>query len=164
VRLEISKGKFQDVDIKKVVSHVHEADIEIMANFIVGLPGENYDLMQKTLDLSLDLCTSGWNMYAAMALPGSALYKQALDKGYELPSSYVGYSFHSYETLPMPTEYLTPAEILDFIDKAFISYHSNPQFLERINQKFGSTAVGNIKSMLEISLKRRIIEEDLPKS
>jgi anaerobic magnesium-protoporphyrin IX monomethyl ester cyclase len=164
VRLEISKGKFQDVDIKKVVSHVHEADIEIMANFIVGLPGENYDLMQKTLDLSLDLCTSGWNMYAAMALPGSALYKQALDKGYELPSSYVGYSFHSYETLPMPTEYLTPAEILDFRDKAFISYHSNPQFLERINQKFGSTAVGNIKSMLEISLKRRIIEEDLPKS
>jgi radical SAM superfamily enzyme YgiQ (UPF0313 family) len=164
VRLEISKGKFQDVDIRKVVRHVHEADIEIMANYIVGLPGENYELMQRTLDLSIELCTSGWNMYAAMALPGSALYKQALDKGYALPSSYVGYSFHAYETLPMPTDFLTAAEILDFRDKAFVRYHSNPEFLERIGQKFGPAAVSNIKNMLEISLKRKIIEESLSSS
>ena len=159
VRLEISKGKFQDVDIKKVVKHVHDADIEVMANFIVGLPGENFELMQRTLDLSIDLCTSGWNMYAAMALPGSALYKDALEKGYQMPDSYVGYSFHAYETLPMPTEYLTPAEILEFRDKAFITYHSNPDFLERIEHKFGSKAVRNILDMLGVTLKRRIIED-----
>lgn len=159
VRLEISKGKFQDVDIKKVVKHVHDADIEVMANFIVGLPGENFELMQRTLDLSIDLCTSGWNMYAAMALPGSALYKDAIEKGYQMPDSYVGYSFHAYETLPMPTEYLTPAEILDFRDKAFITYHSNPDFLERIESKFGGKAVRNILDMLGVTLKRRIIED-----
>ena len=159
VRLEISKGKFQDVDIKKVVKHVHDADIEVMANFIVGLPGENFELMQRTLDLSIDLCTSGWNMYAAMALPGSALYKDALEKGYQMPDSYVGYSFHAYETLPMPTEYLTPAEILEFRDKAFITYHSNPDFLERIERKFGGKAVRNILDMLGVTLKRRIIED-----
>jgi anaerobic magnesium-protoporphyrin IX monomethyl ester cyclase len=159
VRLEISKGKFQDVDIKKVVNHVHDADIEVMANFIVGLPGENHELMQRTLDLSIDLCTSGWNMYAAMALPGSALYKQALEKGYELPDSYAGFSFHSYETLPMPTEFLTPAEVLEFRDKAFVTYHSNPQFLKRVAEKFGDKAVENINEMLRITLKRKIIEE-----
>ena len=159
VRLEISKGKFQDVDIKKVVKHVHDADIEVMANFIVGLPGENFELMQRTLDLSIDLCTSGWNMYAAMALPGSALYKDAIEKGYQMPDSYAGYSFHAYETLPMPTEYLTPAEILDFRDKAFIAYHSNPGFLDSIKDKFGPNAVSNIESMLEVTLKRKIIEE-----
>jgi anaerobic magnesium-protoporphyrin IX monomethyl ester cyclase len=158
VRLEISKGKFQDVDIKKVVNHVHDADIEVMANFIVGLPGENSELMQQTLDLSLELCTSGWNMYAAMALPGSFLYKQALDKGYQLPDSYVGYSFHAYETLPMPTDFLTPAEVLEFRDKAFITYHSHPEFLARIESKFGKIAVDNIQDMLKISLKRKIIE------
>jgi anaerobic magnesium-protoporphyrin IX monomethyl ester cyclase len=159
VRLEISKGKFQDVDIKKVVSQVHDAEIEVMANYIVGLPGENLALMQQTLDFSLELQTSGWNMYAAMALPGSALYKQALEKGYELPESYVGYSFHSYETLPMPTEFLIPSQILDFRDKAFIKYHSDPGFLSRIESKFGKDAVENIRNMLKISLKRRIIEE-----
>ena len=161
IRLEISKGKFQDVDIKKVVNHIHDAGIEVMANYIVGLPGENHELMQRTLDLSIDLCTSGWNMYAAMALPGSALYREALEKGYELPNSYVGYSFHAYETLPMPTEYLKPAEILDFRDKAFLTYHANPNFLSRIEKKFGRKAVDNVLDMLKISLKRKIIEESV---
>lgn len=159
VRLEISKGKFEDVDIKKVIEYVHEADIEVMANYIVGLPSENQELMQKTLDLSLDLCTSGWNMYAAMALPGSLLYKQAIDKGYELPSDYVGYSFHSYETTPMPTEFLTAAEILKFRDDAFHAYHSNQNFLSRIRNKFGEKAVTNIAEMSKIRLSRRIIEQ-----
>ena len=34
--------------------------------------------MQKTLNLSKELCTFGWNAYAAMALPGSKLYKDAI--------------------------------------------------------------------------------------
>lgn len=159
VRLEISKGKFQDVDIQQVVKHIHEAGIEVMANYIVGLPGEDLEKMQKTLDLSLELCTSGWNMYAAMALPGSQLYKKALERGYLLPQSYEGFSFHSYETIPMPTEYLSAAEVLDFRDKAFKSYHVNPKFLSRIEDKYGLNAVHTIKQMAEIDLKRRILSD-----
>lgn len=159
IRLEVSKGKFQDVDIKKVVQQIHDADIEVMANFIVGLPGEKYEDMQETLNLSLELCTSGWNMYAAMALPGSHLYKKALEKGYALPDDYAGYSFHSYETLPMPTENLSAAEILLFRDTAFTTYHTNEKFLARISQKYGESAATNVMSMTQIELKRRIIEE-----
>ena len=71
-----------------------------MANYIFGLPGDTNETMKKTFDLSLELCTAGWNTYAAMALPGSQLYKKALEKKYKLPDSYEGYSFHSYETQP----------------------------------------------------------------
>ena len=159
VRLEISKGKFEDVDIKKVIQYVHEADIEVMANYIVGLPGENRELMQKTLDLSLELCTSGWNMYAAMALPGSALYKQAVQNNYKMPESYEGYSFHSYETIPMPTEYLSAAEILAFRDEAFTTYHTDSRFLKRIKEKFGDSAAKNVLEVTKIKLKRKIIED-----
>jgi len=161
VRLEVSKGKFQDVDVNKVVRQVHEADIEVMANYIVGLPGENQKLMQQTLDFSKELCTSGWNMYPAMALPGSALYKEALEKNYQLPSSYVGYSFHSYETIPMQTEFLSPAEILKFRDRAFIEYHSDPNFLRRIKSKFGEEAVDTILETLKVPLRRKLVEETL---
>ena len=161
VRLEVSKGKFQDVDVNKVVRQVHEADIEVMANYIVGLPGENQKLMQQTLDFSKELCTSGWNMYPAMALPGSALYKEALEKNYRLPSSYVGYSFHSYETIPMQTEFLSPAEILKFRDRAFIEYHSDPNFLKRIKSKFGEEAVDTILETLKVPLRRKLVEETL---
>jgi radical SAM superfamily enzyme YgiQ (UPF0313 family) len=158
VRLEVSKGKFEDVDISKVIEQVHEADIEVMANYIFGLPGDTKESMQKTLELSKELCTFGWNAYAAMALPGSKLYKDAIINGISLPDTYEGYSFHGYETLPLPTDTLTAAEVLKFRDKAFDEYHSYPLFLEKIKNKFGNIAVDNIKEMLKVKLKRKINE------
>lgn len=159
VRLEVSKGRFEDVDIRKVIQQVHDAGIEVMANYIFGLPGDTLESMQTTLDLSLELCTSGWNAYGAMPLPGSYLYKLALEEGATLPDSYEGYSFHSYETLPLPTKNLTASQILEFRDKAFDVYHSNPKFLERITSKFGKKATDNILEMLEVKLKRKILEK-----
>lgn len=157
VRLEVSKGKFEDVDIKKVINHVHNADIEVMANYIVGLPGEDKESMQKTLDFSLELGTSGWNMYAAMALPGSELYKHALESGYQLPQTYSGFSFHSKDSLPLPTKFLSASQILEFRDKAFLTYHNSKRFLERIKEKFGENAVETIKQVNQIKLERDII-------
>jgi radical SAM superfamily enzyme YgiQ (UPF0313 family) len=157
VRLEVSKGKFEDVDIAKVIEQVHNADIEVMANYIFGLPGDTKESMKKTLEFSKELCTFGWNAYAAMALPGSQLYKTAVEKGIPLPSTYEGYSFHGYETLPLPTDTLTAAEVLDFRDKAFDEYHSYPLFLEKVKSKFGQIAVDNINEMLKVKLKRKII-------
>ena len=159
VRLEVSKGRFEDVDIEKVIQQVHDADIEVMANYIFGLPGDTKESMQKTLDLSKELCTFGWNAYAAMALPGSKLYKEAVTNGIPLPKGYEGFSFHGYETLPLPTETLSAAEVLEFRDKAFEEYHSYPPFLEKVKNKFGQVAVDNINEMLTVKLKRRIIDE-----
>ena len=113
--------------------------------------------MKKTFDLSLELCTSGWNTYAAMALPGSQLYKTAIENGYKLPEDYSGYSFHSYDTQPLPTEYLTPAEVLKYRDECFVSYHTHKPFLERIEKKFGSIAKENIVKMASLKLKRKIL-------
>mgnify|MGYP001446610259 CR=1 FL=1 len=157
VRLEVSKGKFEDVDIEKVVKSVHDADIEIMANYIFGLPGDDRDSIQKTLDLSLELCTVGWNAYAAMALPGSQLYKNAIIKGHKLPEDYAGYSFHAYNTQPLPTQYLKPEEILKFRDEAYTKYHTYPPFLEKIEKKYGKIARENIEKMTKVKLKRKIL-------
>ena len=111
------------------------------------------------MDLSKELCTFGWNAYAAMALPGSKLYKEAVTNDIPLPNGYEGFSFHGYETLPLPTKTLTAAEVLEFRDKAFEEYHSYPPFLEKVKNKFGQVAVDNINEMLTVKLKRRIIDE-----
>jgi anaerobic magnesium-protoporphyrin IX monomethyl ester cyclase len=157
VRLEASKGKFKDVDIKYIVDMVHDADIDIMANYLVGLPGDTHESMEKTLDLSMELCTRGWNMYAAMALPGSRLYRDALTQGHDLPDDYVGYSFHSYETLPLPTDDLLPSEILKFRDEAWTRYHTYEPFLDLVEQKSGKKARQDILDMTKIKLKRKIL-------
>jgi len=159
VRLEVAKGKFEDVDVREVIKKVHNADINVMANYIYGLPGETKETMKKTFDLSVELCTAGWNTYAAMALPGSQLYKNALDKKYKLPDTYEGYSFHSYETQPLQTETLKSHEILKYRDESFINYHTKKSFLNKIEKKFGQKALDNIKEMTKVSLKRKIIDE-----
>ena len=160
VRLEVSKGKFEDIDIKQVVKKIHECDIEIMANYIFGLPGDDLVRMNQTYDLSVELNTLGWNAYAAMALPGSELYKNAIENNYVLPETYEGFSFHSYTTQPLPTEHLSAAKILEFRDKCFTEYHLNKEFLKRIKKKFGDKAVMNITNSTKIKLKRKIIEEE----
>ena len=157
IRIQSTKGKFHDVDIGKVVKDVHDADIDIMANYLFGLPGDTMETMKRTLDLSLDLCTVGWNAYAAMALPGSMLYKNALDAGMDLPDSYSGYSFHSYDTKPLPTDLLSPSDILKFRDEAFTKYHTYVPFLDKVEQRYGKIARNNIEEMTKIKLKRKIL-------
>ena len=71
----MAKGKFDDVNVRDVIKKIHEADINVMANYIFGLPGDTKETIEKNIRLSLELCTAGWNAYAAMALPGSQLYK-----------------------------------------------------------------------------------------
>lgn len=79
------------------------------------------------------------------ALPGSGLYKEAIEKGLKLPDDYAGYSFHSYNTQPLPTDQVSPSEILKFRDEAIIKYHTHQPFLEKIRGKYGDSAVKNIK-------------------
>ena len=159
VRLEVSKGKFEDVDVSKVIDQIHSSGIQVMANYIFGLPGDTIDSMSKTLELSIKLNTLGWNAYGAMALPGSELYSLAKKNNLELPNSYEGYSFHSYETLPLANENLTAAEILKFRDEAFLTYHKNPKFLDKVKKIFGQKAVENIEKINKVKLKRKILEK-----
>ena len=161
VRLEVAKGKFEDVDVKKVIERVHAADINVMANYIYGLPGDTKHTVEKTFKLSLELCTAGWNTYGAMALPGSHLYKDALTKGTKLPDTYEGYSFHSFDTMPLPTESLSASEVITLRDEAFTNYHTHKPFLKLIEDKFGKKAALNIVEMTKIKLKRKIKGDQL---
>ena len=157
VRLEVSKGKFEDVNILDVVNQIHDADIGIIANYMFGLPGDTFETMQKTLDLSLELNTIAWNAYAAMPLPGSQLYKNAVESGFELPEDYAGYSFHAYTTKPLPTDELKPSEILKFRDEAYLAYHTNEKFLNKVQKTYGDIAVNNIIKNTRVKLKRKIL-------
>ena len=157
VRLEVSKGKFEDVNIVDVVNQIHDADIGIIANYMFGLPGDTHETMQKTLDLSLELNTIAWNAYAAMPLPGSQLYKDAVEIGYDLPEDYAGYSFHAYTTKPLPTDSLTPEEILKFRDEAYLIYHTDEKFLTKVKETYGDIAVNNIVENTKVKLKRKIL-------
>lgn len=159
VRQDVTKGRFEDVDIRAVVKKIRDHDICVIANYIFGLPEDTMATMQATLDLALELNTEEVNFYSAMAYPGSPLYGEAKKKGWRLPDCYAGYSQHSYYTQPLPTRYLTADQVLAFRDKAWMTYHTHPQFLNLLKQKFGQTAVDETLRSTHIQLKRKILEE-----
>ena len=111
--------------------------------------------MQATLDLALQLNCEFANFYCSMAYPGSRLYDIAIREGWPLPDKWSGYSQHAVDTLPLPTKYVSAAEVLRFRDDAFQTYFNNPRYLDMIARKFGPDTVQHIRQMASHKLERR---------
>lgn len=157
VRQEVSKGSFKEVNIRDVCRTINDADINIISNYIFGFPEDTLETMQETLGLAIELNTEMANMYPCQALPGSPMYHIARKNGWELPDSYEGYAFLSYESQPLPTKYLSSAEVLRFRDAAWQSYFTNPEYLNLVEMKFGLQERKNVEDMSSIQLKRKIL-------
>lgn len=157
VRQEVSKGSFKEVNIREVCKTIRDADINIISNYIFGFPEDTMDTMQETLNLALELNTEMANMYPCQALPGSPMHIKAVKNRWALPDSYEGYAFLSYESQPLPTNYLSASEVLKFRDDAWQIYFKNPSYLDLVEKKFGSTQRKNVEEMASIKLKRKIL-------
>lgn len=156
---ESAQKRMRVKDIKNIVQDIYNAGIRVIGNYIFGLPDDTIKTMQETLDLAIDLNCEFANFYSAMAYPGSKLYDIAVNEGYELPKEWHGFSQHSYETLPLPTKYLSAKEVLRFRDDAFHKYFESPNYLNMIEQKFGHKVKGHIQEMTRTRLKRKILDD-----
>ncbi len=157
IRREVSKGSFQEVNIRQVAKTIQEHGLNIISNYIFGFPDDTLDSMQQTLDLALELNTEMANMYPCQALPGSPLYNTARQNNWALPDSYAGYAFLSYDSQPLPTRHCTAAEVLKFRDEAWQKYFTAPSFLALVERKFGAPQRRNLEAMTAIKLRRRLL-------
>src|SRR5918995_1768046 len=156
VRDDVDKG-FDQEEIFRTLEKVRATGVNVIANYIFGLPEDDLETMQSTLDLAVELNCEFANFYSAMAYPGSQLYNLAVKKGWPLPEKWSGYSQHAVDTLPLPTKYLSGAEVLRFRDQAFQQYFSSPQYLRMIEAKDGSLTAEHIREMASQRLVRKIL-------
>jgi radical SAM superfamily enzyme YgiQ (UPF0313 family) len=156
VRNNVDK-RFEQDEIYETIARVRDAGINVIGNYIFGLPEDDYDTMQQTLDMAIDLNCEFGNFYSTMAYPGSPLYLMALNEGWALPDSWAGYSQHAVDTRPLPTKYLTSDQVLQFRDQAFQTYFRHPQYLKMIEQKFGQPTVEHIAEMTSHKLRRQCV-------
>jgi anaerobic magnesium-protoporphyrin IX monomethyl ester cyclase len=156
VRAGVDK-RFDQQQVFEVVGQVRAAGINVIGNYIFGLPEDDAETMRATLDLAVELNCEFANFYSAMAYPGSPLYDRAVRQGVSLPSAWTGYSQHSRDCLPLPTLHLTAREVLAFRDKAFTSYYTNPHYLGMVEHKFGREMVGQIGRMTDVTLERDLL-------
>jgi len=140
-------------DIEETIAMTRQVGINIMGNFVFGLPDDDWASMRATLNWAKAECFDFVNFYVAMAYPGSKLYEDAVKNDISLPETWDAYSQFSPNIVPLPTRYLKGQDVLKFRDEAFIEYFSNPRYLEMIDKKFGARA--EIESMLRWKPKRQ---------
>lgn len=155
IRDGVIKGRFDDEKIREVVKMIRDAGVNIVGNFIFGLPDDNQETMRDTLNLAKELNCEYTNFYVCMAYPGSRLYEEVDSKN--LPDSWLGYSQFGYETQPLPTRYLKASEVLQFRDNAFNELYNGEPYRRMIYKKFGERTLQDIRTMLEHRLKRRLL-------
>ena len=157
LRKEIHKEGFQDVKVLDLINNIRDAGINVGGNYIFGLPYDTKESMEATLQFAIENPTEMANFYSAMAYPGSPLYNQARLFGQELPSTYSGFSQHSYDTLNLGNNHVSSSEILAFRDKAWDTYHSSEKYLNLLENKFGQKARDELDSTKTIKLKRKLL-------
>ena len=145
-------------DIRRTVDAIRAADINVIGNYIVGLPDDDLESMEETYRLAANLNTEFMNVYSAMAYPGSPLYDQAVAEGWTLPASWAGYSQHNEHARPLDTKHVSGAEVLRFRDDFFRRYYARPEYLDMVRARFGDAAIEEIQKMTRYELKRNLLE------
>lgn len=156
-----SQKALKNEDIYGVVRGIQAAGINVIGNYIFGLPDDDMQSMGETLELAVGLQTEFANMYVAMAYPGSRLYDDAVAKGATLPHSWSGYSQHNSDCRPLDTEHVNAREVLAFRDAAFTTYFTNPAYLEMVERKFGAETLAHVKGMTTYKLERKLLTGEI---
>lgn len=157
VRGDIGK-QFSIDKVREILDMTRRLGAHLNGDFIFGLPEDDNNTMRATLDFAKSYLFEFVNFYVAMAYPGSQLYTQLSQTNIQLPASWDAYSQYSPDIIPLPTKYLTPAEVLQFRDNAFIEYYSNPEYLSMMGRKFGEDTVIQIKELLTHKLERKLLQ------
>jgi radical SAM superfamily enzyme YgiQ (UPF0313 family) len=153
-----AEKSLSQTDIVEIVGQIKKADINVIGNFIFGLPDDDIATMRETLDLAKKLDCEFANFYSAMAYPGSPLYSMAVAKNWELPETWSGYSQHSRDCKPLRTEKVSAAEVLRFRDDAFHEYFESESYLTLVTKRFGMETRRHIEDMIRIRLRRSLLD------
>jgi len=152
----VSKG-YRVSETERVVRMTEAAGIEVQQNYIVGLPEDDEESVAETKALALSLNTAAFNVYAAMAYPGSRLYEEALLLGQALPERWGGYSQHAWDTTPLSTKYLSAASVLRLRDDFHTSLATSDRYLGMVERRWGEAARRYVETVLGTRLPRRLL-------
>jgi hopanoid biosynthesis associated radical SAM protein HpnJ len=81
ILLNIKKGLRTDI-ARRFTADCRELGITIHGTFILGLPGETQDTIEKTIRYAQDINPHTIQVSLAAPYPGTVLYQQALDNGW----------------------------------------------------------------------------------
>ena len=119
------------ITIRQVLDAVRalkRADIDVVATFILGIPCETKEMMERTIAFARELQPTLAQFTIFTPYPGTEAYEMAVRKGWLLTRDWA-----KYDTLTpvMKHPQLSPAEIKHLLQKAYLSFYARLSFLIR---------------------------------
>ncbi|MCX6613113.1 MAG: radical SAM protein [Acidobacteria bacterium] len=115
VRREVMKRPVTNQRFRDVFRWTREAGIFVIANYMLGLPGETREELNETYELAAELRSFDFSFFVFYPYPGTHLFQTCREKGY-LPADYLSRPANHRETiLSLPD--LTQADIDEVYDK-----------------------------------------------
>ena len=126
-----SSGKgITAVQSRTAVEMAHRLGIRTAGHFIFGLPGETRETMAETLAFALSLPLDIAQFYTAAPFPGTALYNEALEKGWLKHGGGNGVFSQRSATMALPG--LSADEVGAFRRYAFRRFYLRPSAAARV--------------------------------
>lgn len=133
-------GKKVTIDqIRDTVKIFRNAGIKVYNYFVIGLPWDNEETIEDTIDFAIELDSDYASFYTATPLPGTRFYKFADDNN--LFSGTDSWS-ESYYSPVVKTMCLSKEKILELHKEAIKRFYIRPRFILR--------TISNIRSFTEL--------------
>jgi anaerobic magnesium-protoporphyrin IX monomethyl ester cyclase len=113
--------------IRTALAMLDEVDIKVYCGFILGLPGETPESIERTLKFSKELKKYSVAFSIATPFPGTALYRKAQDEGFQVED----WAHFDYHGIPYVTKGLTREQLSSYYNKIVLRYYLSTPFLVR---------------------------------
>ncbi len=142
-RLDLNK-------VKKTFELCKKLDIESTAFFVLGLPGENRETMQETIDFAKELDPTFAQFTTLTPFVGTRVYDLIKREGELLEDWNVKFSGHYDKPKKFKLGELTPELLLEMKRKAYREFYFRPSYLLR-NLRPRNLSLENIKRIIHYS-------------
>jgi anaerobic magnesium-protoporphyrin IX monomethyl ester cyclase len=129
---------------REAIDMTRASGVNIMGNFIFGLPGETEDTMKASLDFAMKENFEYVNFNIALPYPGSEWYDSLKVK----PTDWSTFDQFSPNICADP-------KVVAFRDAAFQQYFGRKEYLTMIAKKFGVTAATHIADMTQWGIRNK---------
>ncbi|MBU1626798.1 radical SAM protein [bacterium] len=152
-RLDIEK-------VKKIIKITKELDINVHLTFCLGLPGENKETLNKTIDLACELSPDSLQFSIVTPFPGSKYFNILDSKGMIVSKNWSDYD--GYSKAVIKTEHLSAKELEDGLKEAYRRWDQHLvdriEEAKKLNNRFKRMVRHPIKTPIGF-IKRRITGE-----
>ena len=135
---------------REFVKTVHKAKLTVNGCFVLGLPGETTDTMQRTIRFALALDLDTIQFSAAIPFPGTEYYRVCQENGFIKAKSWADWLDEGEQTTVVEYPGLNKEKIKSYVDKGLKKFYLRPGYIARflLNTRSSSDLYRKIRGFM----------------